>query len=351
MMSCYHPLVAIDLGFNEDGKRNIKVFPVDLAWPMMKYEHEVRSYYDVPCGHCVGCRQDQSLEWSNRLLMESLYHDSVYFITLTYCDEYVRNTIYVDDSTGEVRTKPTLCKKDFQDFMKRLRYKFSESKIRFYCAGEYGEDTDRPHYHAIIFGLPEDKLNLIPCGRSKTGNPYFRCKEIEDCWIATEDSDLPIGCNAQAANRGLNPSLIGFCSVEPANWYTMKYVTAYVTKKLGASPNQKYLDENRVPPFSLSSRKPGIGLQYLIDNPDIMEKDRIIIPTNNGKAEFKPPRYFKKKYAVIDPGLIDEISDKNKKKSEDRLAAELSKTDLNKDDYLKIKELDHLAKLKNRDKI
>ena len=57
--------------------------------------------------------------------MESLYHEHAYFITLTYCDEYLPvNPNGVNLLTGEVREVSTLNKKDLQNFLKRLREKF-----------------------------------------------------------------------------------------------------------------------------------------------------------------------------------------------------------------------------------
>ena len=51
-----------------------------------------------------------------------------------------------------------VCKKDIQNFLKRLRKKIdklnisdNDKKIRYYIASEYGPITKRPHYHGIIF--------------------------------------------------------------------------------------------------------------------------------------------------------------------------------------------------------
>lgn len=47
-----------------------------------------------------------------------------------------------------------LRKKDVQDFFKRLRFhlsKYTDASISYYCAGEYGPRTFRPHFHVILF--------------------------------------------------------------------------------------------------------------------------------------------------------------------------------------------------------
>lgn len=47
---------------------------------------------------------------------------------------------------------------DLRKFFKRLRINLKranrDDKISYYACGEYGDKTDRPHYHAIIFGFP-----------------------------------------------------------------------------------------------------------------------------------------------------------------------------------------------------
>lgn len=53
---------------------------------------------------------------------------------------------YTQDTVPEELTY-----KHFQDYMKRLR-KSSRKKIRYFCVGEYGDNTGRPHWHAILLG-------------------------------------------------------------------------------------------------------------------------------------------------------------------------------------------------------
>ena len=57
----------------------------------------------------------------------------------------------------------SLRKKDFQDYMKRLRKAVSKRfpdapPIRYYVAGEYGTKNKRPHYHAIVFNVPDAEM-------------------------------------------------------------------------------------------------------------------------------------------------------------------------------------------------
>ena len=104
----------------------------------------------VPCRQCTGCRQEYSRQWAMRNMHEaSLWLNNI-FITLTYDNDNIPN---ITNDDGKIISN-TLVKKDFQDFMKRLRkHKKATTKnpVRFFHCGEYGENFGRPHYHAILF--------------------------------------------------------------------------------------------------------------------------------------------------------------------------------------------------------
>lgn len=52
--------------------------------------------------------------------------------------------------------------------------------IRYFACGEYGGKTDRPHYHAIIFGhvFPDWK----PWRQSVSGHLLYRSADFERVW-------------------------------------------------------------------------------------------------------------------------------------------------------------------------
>lgn len=339
-MACFQPLIGIDEGWKADGKRNIKVLPHN-AMAACGLRTDVK-YIQIPCGHCIGCRSAQAKEWSNRLLMESLYHEKNFFITLSYSDTYAVRVPSQDLDTGEYLDRQTLYKQDIQNFFKRLRKKFKNSKFRYYCVGEYGPVSQKPHYHILLFCdfAVGDGFDMIPSGRSETGNTRFDSKILDSLWIQTEkrrlDLKQPMSANEEAVKKGKSPNLLGWTDIEPANYYTMRYVAGYVTKKLGQYPNDMYLAENRIPPFAVSSRRPGIGYQFLIDHPEVMEDDKIYIGQPQGVVEFMPPKYFRKKCAEYDPGLMDEISEKHVLQSDARFRATLSQTDLDEENYNKL---------------
>lgn len=128
----------------------------------------------VPCGKCLTCKRRRQAGWSFRLSQEMQRSQSAAFITFTYNDDCL--------TYGE--ENPTLVKRDFQLFMKRLRKKQSkrtQDKIKFYACGEYGSITQRPHYHAIVFNLhPSLSLDGILSEIWSMGNV-----QVDECNIKT----------------------------------------------------------------------------------------------------------------------------------------------------------------------
>lgn len=116
----------------------------------------------APCGLCIECLKTRQGDWSFRLNKELRNAKTAYFITLTYDDKNL-------PPDGQLQ------KTDLQNFMKRLR-KINRLKLKYYAVGEYGSETNRPHYHAIIFNLQDVtsiekswKLKNIPIGFVKIG--------------------------------------------------------------------------------------------------------------------------------------------------------------------------------------
>ena len=102
----------------------------------------------VPCGKCIACRKAKAREWTLRMLHELDTSRDATFLTLTYDDD----SLHVSPNTGFA----SLCKRDLQLFFKRLRRALPGLPLRYFSVGEYGDNTLRPHYHAIMY-------NLSPC--------------------------------------------------------------------------------------------------------------------------------------------------------------------------------------------
>jgi len=153
-MACYHPISAWRGEILESGKRSVIFDRTKECLP--------DSEMSIPCGQCIGCRLERSRQWALRCVHEAALYQDNCFITLTYNDENLPKT-------------QTLVLEDVQKFWKRLRKHFKTKQIRYYLAGEYGELTLRPHYHACVFGFDfKDKiLWSIREGNKFTSHLFF----------------------------------------------------------------------------------------------------------------------------------------------------------------------------------
>lgn len=204
---------------------------------------------DLPCGKCYECKARRVSGWSYRLMKEAERSTSAFFITLTY------DTLNVPMTKNNMMT---LWKPDFQNFMKALR-KLNHEKIKYYVAGEYGEQTMRPHYHIILFNAKEET--------------------IKEAWTKGE---IHYG-EASEASAG----------------YTLKYIS-----KSGKIPQHK--NDFRVPEFSLMSKR--MGDNYLTDAVKKWHKadllGRCYVPLKDGK-KIAMPRYYKEKiYTKLELQII-----------------------------------------------
>lgn len=179
-----------------------------------------------PCGQCMPCRFNRRRVWTHRIMLEAMLKPDNAFVTLTYSDEFLHWT------DGGL---PTLWPKDFQLFLKRLRKLLEPVKIRFFGCGEYGDASERPHYHLAVFGLPK-------CGR---GNTRF-----------SDEGRCCPSCDAVQAAWGKGRVFLGDLSVHSA-----QYVAGYVTKKMTDSDDDRLV--GRHPEFSRMSLRPGIGHDFM----------------------------------------------------------------------------------------
>lgn len=156
-----------------------------------------------PCGQCLPCRINKRRLWTHRILLESKCHDESVFTTLTYSPDH-----YPEGGN--------LVPSHLQLFIKRLRRAESPRLFRFFAVGEYGDQSERAHYHAIFFGLGLDAT-----------------QRIEDAW-GLGHVDV----------RELSPDLAQYCC-------------GYVTKKLTRADDARL--RGRHPEFARMSLRPGIG--------------------------------------------------------------------------------------------
>jgi hypothetical protein len=186
------------------------------------------------CGQCMPCRINRRKEWMTKLLLEQKYYsDNVAFITLTYAPEYLPD--------GEYFKGGSLRKTDAQKFMKRFRhnyqYEYGETKIRYFMVGEYGSDTHRAHYHAILFGV----------------DPHRAEKIVNKSWE------------------------LGHTQCGPVKAGGIQYVCGYTLKKL---TSEKDFPDGQEPEFSIKSTQPALGhVMIPAIAKKLLEKD--IVPASN----------------------------------------------------------------------
>lgn len=174
---------------------------------------------ELKCGQCQKCRLRRAQEWACRIMHEAAMHKANGFLTLTYSED-------------ELPEDGGLDKSHFQGFMKRLRERLG--KARYYMCGEYGDDGNRPHYHACLFGHDFVK-DRVPKRYGKY--PLFKSPLLDELWGH------------------------GHCWVADLTPKNAAYVARYVMKKqTGNGAAETYGDLQ--PPYSSMSLKPGIGQSW-----------------------------------------------------------------------------------------
>lgn len=100
----------------------------------------IKRYFLVPCGHCLGCLKTRQQQIAFRAEYEAIDPSNVQtlFVTLTYANEYLPK--------GN-----ELSKSAFQRFIRRLKKRIPNVRVRYVACGEYGALYGRCHYHCLLF--------------------------------------------------------------------------------------------------------------------------------------------------------------------------------------------------------
>jgi len=209
-----------------------------------------RDALKVPCGKCDACRFRRSYEWKTRLVYEAkgIGMENCVFLTLTYCDSYCDGSLHKDH---------------LQDFLKRLRYYFDSmygKKLRFYACGEYGTHTYRPHYHLIVFGVSPDEYNHVRTRRLSENMSRIYASLVSS-HATQQEIDLVMSDikNNDYKMDDLWP--FGHTQIGTVTDASIGYVCGYVVKD---SPKV----DGSLDPFRLMSRRPGLGLSYILSHKD-----------------------------------------------------------------------------------
>lgn len=261
----------------------------------IKFHTQTDKYKLVPCGQCAECRLQRSRQWADRMMLEAQEHNNNYFVTLTYDNDNIPEP-QCDYHSLKV--------KDLQQFFKNLRQQ-TNLKFRYYACGEYGPLHLRPHYHIIMFGLDLDPDSFYESFESGAGKTHYVSPDIQKAWHK------------------------GFTSISEVNWETCAYTARYVQKKLTGELSSFYDDRDIIPPFSVMSRKPGIGRKYYDNHKEDIYKNReIFISTDKGSRKLKPSRYYDKLYDLDYPDKSAKYKSKLEKKIVDDYLLRKSQSDL-----------------------
>jgi len=256
-MACYHPIPAY---------QDAQGAPVKL-WPPVG-----TATLELPCGTCLGCRTDLATQWAHRAQLEASEWTHNCFLTLTYDDDHL-------PEEGHLRPE------DLQRFIKRLRRAVDRNNpqirtelpqgIRYLASGEYGETSQRPHFHLLLFN----------CGfadQKRVGKDLYESETLKQIW-----------------RKGTHR--LGQLTGASAN-----YVAQYSLKKL-ASPGGVRCDQHGEiyrPPFIRMSLKPAIGTRWTEKYKTDLQHGYLI----NDARKKKIPRGIKKQLAKIDPMLAEQAT-------------------------------------------
>lgn len=299
-MTCYHPIQAYRT-------------PTGVVFSALR-RHDIVGSIELPCGQCIGCRQKRARDWATRCTHEASEHDQNCFLTLTYSDE-------------NLPPGGSLDHRHFQLFMKRLRERFKLRKLRYYMCGEYGDRTDRPHYHVCLFGL--DFQDRIPQGRSKSGQVFYSSPTLDSLWQ------------------------LGHATVQPFNQATAAYTARYVVEKLtGDLGTAAY--GSRLPPYNAMSRRPGLGARWLAryGASDVYAHDFVV----SDGVKSAPPKFYDrlrlKSAKTVDGEFVVARDDVLLDKIEDTKLSRVNKARLhfadNTPERLRVREVVHQAQTSNQ---
>jgi len=212
-------------------------------------ENEKRA---VPCGKCIGCLNKRRNDWVFRLQQENKDSTSSTFLTLTYNN---KNLPINEKGTPELKPK------DLQTYFKRVRKKSGKKKIKYYSVGEYGEENERPHYHAIVFNADTEVLH------EKWENDNGR---------------------------------MGFVSCDKVEEASIRYVTKYVINQ----NDEKYND--LIKPFARMSKN--IGMGYIKRTKNYHRQRQQLYVTKPGGIKQGMPRYYVERiFSRFEQKLMQEV--------------------------------------------
>lgn len=251
----------------------------------------------VPCGRCLNCLGNKRNDWTFRLYRELKTAQSAYFLTYTYNDE---SLIYGDSS-------PTVSKRELQLYIKRLRQEIKKYevnhenkdeclktaknslKFKYYAVGEYGTESERPHYHALFFNLP-------------LGMPVHTT--LAELWSEEGKSK-------------------GFIKVGTVTVRSISYVAGYLI-------NPQTDEKGKEKQFSIMSTKPAIGAGYL-ETSGFFHKNNAKFTARMAGQSWRLPRYYKER--IFSRKEIEQNTEKVREIIDNKINEEIFKYQEKGDSY------------------
>lgn len=192
-------------------------------------------------------------------MLEAAQYENNSFATLTYSDDNLPRG-------GSVSPR------ELQLFFKRLRKRLPY-KVRYFGCGEYGDRSERPHYHLALFNYKRCEYGQT---RKKKSGCCPQCAEIEAAW-------------------GLGNILLG-----ELNQQSAAYIAGYILKKMTSADDGRL--KGREPEFVRMSLRPGIGLGMMHEIASTLLQHRIDermidvpVSLQHGRAKWPLGRYLRRK--------------------------------------------------------
>lgn len=191
--------------------------------------------------------------------------------------------------------------------------------------GEYGEQGDRPHFHACLFNHQFEDRELFRI--TPTGNKLYTSKILDGLWT----------------NK--RKELKGWCTIGDVTFESAAYVARYIMKKVNGRNNNSQYDiidietgeiGQKEKEFNRMSLKPGIGSAWYDKyKKEVFPQDIVVM---NGK-EMKPPKYYYKKLHEENKEMQEEVAFERERRANKNRAD-------NTDERLQVKEIVLREKLK-----
>lgn len=324
-MPCYNPTRVV-----MDGDQRVN-FARD--WKVARY-FDGETVINLPCRSCNGCLKARSVDWSVRCYHEAKLHTVDWRDPGTGITTEIPNSAVVTLTYNDEHLPPNrlLRHHDFQKFMKRVanrkqakhkaaRLPGRASYPRFFMCGEYGGQTSRPHYHAIIFGESFEDRYTDDFGLNQMSY------ELDQLW-------------SQPLHPGDPPTNIGRATVDAFSFAAAGYVAGYIAKQpslqnlLGKythngpiseeiKPNGTRIFKPIAPEYQSMSNHPGLGADW-ISQPKNYERVYDADCIKISEWTFHPPKYYDKLFNDIRPDLMGDIL-LNRNKGMSKSATEWSK--------------------------